>query len=301
MTSIALLTPAKVNLGLWVVGRREDGYHRLVSLFLRIPLYDFLEITLRPEGFALESTPSLPEDNTLRRAWRVWGAPPGLSLRLVKGVPTGAGLGGGSADAAGLLWALNHLMGYPRSFRELLHLGERVGADVPFFLHRTECALVQGVGEQVTPLPWRFPEAWRLYLAVPDCPFITREMYARLSPEKDWVKEEAARTRIRAFIEGLSRGEPAAFRHLENVFFPYAIRICQNLRQLVDRLRDRGARWISLTGTGSGILALFDRPVNLRSDDLDIPDVRLYLISPPPIHPLLPRGVPPSLPGVLIF
>jgi len=299
--TLRLLTPAKVNLGLWVVGRREDGYHRLVSLFLRIPLYDYLEITPRPEGFVLESLSLLPEDNTLRRAWAVWGGETGVNLRLIKGVPAGAGLGGGSADAAGLLWALNHLSGYARSFQELLDLGEQVGADVPFFLHRTRCALVEGIGERITPFPWYFPDTWRLYLIVPDCTLSTREMYARLQGEKDWVPEATARSRIQAFLEGLSRGEASAFQHLENVFFPYAKEICQDLHHLAGELENRGARWLSLTGTGSGMLAFFDRPVNLRSEDLDIPGVRVYIIGPPPIHPLLPRGVPLSLPGVLIF
>ncbi len=297
--SLRILTPAKVNLGLWVTGRRGDGYHTLVSLFLRVPLWDYLEIlpAETPPDWVLESTPPLPPDNTLYRTWRVWGEAPPLRVRLVKGIPSGAGLGGGSANAAGLLWGLNHLAGYSRTLQDLTRMGERVGADVPFFLWRVSLALVQGIGEKLLPLPWTWPETWRLYLLLPPCSLSTASMYAALSPAR-WIPEAEARQRVRRFLEDLHREDPAAFDALENVFFPLSKRFCPVIESLHRRLQERGARWISLTGTGSGVLAFFDRPVNLRAEELDIPDLNLYLIGPPPIHPLLPRGVPPSLPGV---
>jgi 4-diphosphocytidyl-2-C-methyl-D-erythritol kinase len=161
-----LSAPAKVNLFLHVVGRRPDGYHLLQSVFVLIDWADTLHIerrndaTLRRHDLA---TP-LPEDDLCLRAARALqqasGTTLGADLHIHKRVPAGAGLGGGSSDAATVLLALNHLWGlhWPRD--RLCALALTLGADVPFFVHGRN-AFVQGVGEQVTPV-----ELPRLWLAV---------------------------------------------------------------------------------------------------------------------------------------
>lgn len=296
--AVKVLTPAKINLGLWVTGRRGDGYHNLVSLFLRINWYDYLEITFHAAPrFSLTSTLDLPEDNTLKKAWILWGESPGVDLHLFKRIPVGVGLGGGSTNAAGLLWALNHQTGYLRTGQDILALAQQVGADVPFFLFHTPFALVRGIGEQILPLPWTWPSSWELYLVLPPCSLSTRTLYTSLSPTS-WTPEKKALHNVVRFLEKLHHHDPDAFSNLDNVFFPLSIRFCPIIEKISARLESYGARWISLTGTGSGVLAFFDRKVNLNSEKLDIPGGILYRVSPPPIHPLLPRGVPQSLPGV---
>lgn len=152
-----LPAPAKLNLFLHVVGRRPDGYHLLQSVFTLIDWCDTLHVERRRDGQISREDlgPALPEDDLCTRAARllqvVSGTTQGAHIAIDKQVPWGAGLGGGSSDAATTLIALNRLWGldWPRS--RLLELGLRLGADVPFFIGGHN-AWVEGIGEQLTPI-----------------------------------------------------------------------------------------------------------------------------------------------------
>lgn len=152
-----LPAPAKVNLFLHVTGRRPDGYHLLQSVFMLIDWQDTLHIHIRSDGRLLRHDlgPALPADDLCLRAARLLQTESGTSLgcdiEILKNVPWGAGLGGGSSDAATVLLALNQLWGlhWPRSRLEALAL--RLGADVPFFV-RGHNAWVEGVGELISPI-----------------------------------------------------------------------------------------------------------------------------------------------------
>lgn len=153
-----LPAPAKLNLFLHVVGRRPDGYHLLQSVFRLIDWCDTLHVECRRDGRISREDlgPTLPEDDLCTRAARALQAASGVTLgahiAIDKQVPWGAGLGGGSSDAATTLIALNRLWGlnWPRS--RLLELGLTLGADVPFFIGGRD-AWVEGIGEQITPIP----------------------------------------------------------------------------------------------------------------------------------------------------
>jgi 4-diphosphocytidyl-2-C-methyl-D-erythritol kinase len=157
-----LPAPAKVNLFLHITGRRPDGYHLLQSAFMLIDWQDTLHIHTRADGRLLRHDlgPALPADDLCVRAARLLQTESGTSLgcdiEVQKNVPWGAGLGGGSSDAATVMLALNQLWGlhWPRARLEALAL--RLGADVPFFV-RGHNAWVEGVGELITPIP--LPEA----------------------------------------------------------------------------------------------------------------------------------------------
>lgn len=152
-----LPAPAKLNLFLHVVGRRPDGYHLLQSVFTLIDWCDTLHVERRSDGRISREDlgPRLPDDDLCTRAARALQAASGVSLgahiAIDKQVPWGAGLGGGSSDAATTLIALNRLWGlnWPRS--RLLELGLTLGADVPFFIGGRN-AWVEGIGEQITPI-----------------------------------------------------------------------------------------------------------------------------------------------------
>lgn len=152
-----LPAPAKLNLFLHVVGRREDGYHLLQSVFVLIDWADRLHLQRRDDGQLQRHDlgPALPADDLCLRAARALqeasGCRLGCDIHIDKQVPWGAGMGGGSSDAATTLLALNRLWGlnWPRA--RLLELGLRLGADVPFFLGGRN-AFVQGIGERLTPL-----------------------------------------------------------------------------------------------------------------------------------------------------
>ena len=150
--------PAKLNLFLHVVGRRDDGYHLLQSVFLLIDWCDTLHFERRQDGRLLRDDlgPALPADVLSLRAARALqqasGCTWGVDLSVDKQVPWGAGLGGGSSDAASTLLALNRLWGLHWPRRRLLALALSLGADVPFFVGGHN-AFVEGIGERLTPLP----------------------------------------------------------------------------------------------------------------------------------------------------
>lgn len=169
MTATRWPAPAKLNLFLYITGRRPDGYHNLQTLFQFLDYGDTLTITPRSDGEIRLSTPVegvADEQNLIVRAARmlagaVDGAVPGATLAVDKVLPMGGGLGGGSSNAATALVALNHLWGTGLSLDQLAQLGLRLGADVPVFV-RGHAAFAEGVGEVLTPVSP--PEKWYLVL-----------------------------------------------------------------------------------------------------------------------------------------
>jgi len=152
------LAPAKLNLFLHVVGRRADGYHLLQSLMTMVDFSDRLEISVREDGKVLRinDIAAIPssDDLVVRAAHALkarTGTRLGASMTLHKQIPTGAGLGGGSSDAATTLLALNQLWSLNLSHADLHEIGLSLGADVPFFLTGTS-AFAEGIGEQLTPM-----------------------------------------------------------------------------------------------------------------------------------------------------
>lgn len=156
--------PAKLNLFLHVVGRRADGYHLLQSVFVLIDWFDRLHFELRRDGGLARHDlgPALPAEDLCLRAARLLqqqsGCTLGADISLDKQVPWGAGMGGGSSDAASTLLALNRLWGLHWPRERLLGLGAMLGADVPFFIGGCN-AFVEGIGDRLTPMalpPQRF-------------------------------------------------------------------------------------------------------------------------------------------------
>ncbi|MET0917022.1 MAG: 4-(cytidine 5'-diphospho)-2-C-methyl-D-erythritol kinase, partial [Burkholderiales bacterium] len=178
---LVVSAPAKVNLFLHVTGRRADGYHTLESLFVLIDWSDTLTLEARDDG-AIVRTQPLPgvddrDDLAVRAAQALrdaTGVTRGVTIAVDKRIPMGAGLGGGSADAAGVLLALNRLwqLGLPRP--ALAEIGGRLGADVPFFVGG-ETALARGTGDLLTPVS--MPTLW-LALAVPKVRVSTAEIFS---------------------------------------------------------------------------------------------------------------------------
>lgn len=181
---LVLRAPAKVNLFLHIVGRRADGYHLLQSVFELIDWSDDITLTATP-GPEIERFGDLigpPEQDLAVRAakalqaspnWRAKGCP-GIQITVIKSIPAGAGLGGGSSDAATVLIGLNRLWGLGLSQQELANIGLSLGADVPFFIQGLP-AFVEGVGERLTTISSR--ERW-LVVAVPKTPVATAQVFA---------------------------------------------------------------------------------------------------------------------------
>ena len=176
--------PAKINLSLRVLGRRADGFHDLESLMCPVSVFDTLEVTLRASG-GLEfvcDDPALPagDDNLVARAARLFcaarGLEPHLRIALTKRIPHGAGLGGGSSDAATTLLALDRLFATQLSRATLATMAAELGSDVPFFIYES-AAMIRGRGERVEPVA--FPHALPLLLIKPPFGVPTPWAYSR--------------------------------------------------------------------------------------------------------------------------
>lgn len=254
---LRILAPAKLNLTLDIVGRRPDGYHLLESVMQTVSWYDELEMDLRPEGIGLECGPELPdtEANLAYRAAKLFlteaGLTGGARIRLEKRIPMGAGMGGGSADAAGVLAGMNALYRTGWPLRRLMALGERLGADVPFCLHGGT-ALVQGIGERIEPLP-----------ALPSCVFLivkppvfisTRAAFA--AADRGEISTHPDRDRMcRAIAAGDLAGVAGG---LENVFEQAApVPAVTGLKR---KLLTGGAMGAAMTGSGSAVFGIYPDP-----------------------------------------
>jgi 4-diphosphocytidyl-2-C-methyl-D-erythritol kinase len=175
-----LAAPAKLNLFLHVIGRRADGYHLLQSIFVLIDWVDVLHFELRDDARLTrhDLAAALPDDDLCLRAAKAFqartGVRHGVDISIDKQIPWGAGLGGGSSNAASVLLALNRLWGVGWPLSRLLDLGLELGADVPFFLAGTN-AFVQGVGERLTPVT--IPGQW-LAVIKPSASLATRAVFA---------------------------------------------------------------------------------------------------------------------------
>ena len=168
-----ILSPAKLNIRLKVIGRRPDGYHELVSLMVPIHLYDHIELDFnRTPGITLHCqgcpVPENEENLVLRAAQAFFsrtGRSQNLSIKLTKKIPVSAGLGGGSSNAASTLKALNIIASNPLSFQDLEELAVSLGADVPFFLHNRPC-IARGIGEILEPVK-KWPKYWYVIVKPP--------------------------------------------------------------------------------------------------------------------------------------
>ncbi len=250
---------AKINLGLELLGRRPDGYWEIATLYQTVSLADRLRLRLRRgSGIRLCVSPgSLPADRgnlvwqALARARRRFGIHSGVEAELVKRIPVGAGLGGGSSDAAAAVIGLLRLAGRRVEPEELLRLGAALGADVPFFFLGGR-ALGVGRGDQVYPLE-DLPATSCLLVCPPvGIPTEAAYRWARLTPR-----------RLPARMEGFSlapeRAERAA-NDFERIVFPRFPELARIKRQLAAA----GAQQTALSGSGSTVYALFRQARSAR-------------------------------------
>ena len=258
MATITLRANCKINLSLRITGVLPDGYHTLDSLFLPLSEpYDLMYITPGEEsGLTLScSDPELdPCDNTLTRAYRLYAemtsfSPP-MALRLEKGIPSGAGLGGGSSDAALLLRYLNSLAPQTLDTRELNALAVRAGADVPFFLQAGPC-LVRGIGDILEPCTLPGPKILWLVLVCPEVKVSTSWAYATwdalhpLFSSHDLTWQESEAKEMHFSFHCLNDLEEAVFPA-----YPDLVRIkCELFQQ--------GATAAVMSGSGASQIGLF--------------------------------------------
>lgn len=258
MKEISVEASAKVNLYLRVLGRRADGYHEILSLLQAVSLADRLIFrALDPAGavalhgdFAVE-----PEKNLIVQAVRafraVTGIDRGVRIDVEKRIPAGAGLGGGSSDAAAALVALDRLWGTGLGLPRLRALAERLGSDVPFFLHGA-ASIVEGRGERVRPLPAR--SDFCLILFHPPFAIDTAAAYRWL----DMDPHRTAGTAAALALEAMYREAPVGQWRLENSFDPVVEARFPLVAEIKRLLIGQNARYAGLSGSGSTVFGLFE-------------------------------------------
>jgi 4-diphosphocytidyl-2-C-methyl-D-erythritol kinase len=256
---------AKVNLGLAVGPRRADGYHEVATALLAISLHDRIEFRPRARGFVLEvdgpesAGVPLGETNLVLRAARLLAAELGESrgarLHLTKAIPQGAGLGGGSSDAASTLLGLLRLWGRRMGRSRLRALAAGLGSDVPFFLG-PGFALATGRGEILRPLPApRRGRELRLVVVVPDRAISTAWAYANFEIPKSRLTafgHAATLVGLRAVSFARDRVKPRLFNDLEGVVRPRVAAVPEAMASL----RRAGARHVRMSGSGSAVFGL---------------------------------------------
>lgn len=256
---------AKINIGLSVVARRADGYHDLRTVFYPLPLCDILEITL-PEvegreyvwqqtGNAIDGA---ADDNICLRALRALRAVrqlPCVGLHLHKLIPTGAGLGGGSADGAFVIKHLNQMLRLGLTGDEMRHIAASIGADCPFFIDNRP-AYAEGIGDQLSPIDIDL-KGKQIILVKPNINVSTREAYQGITPHP-------AATDLR---EALRRPVDQWPGPVLNDFEPTVFRRYPAIEHIKDTLYNCGALYASMSGSGSAVYGIFDRQPDIRFAD----------------------------------
>jgi 4-diphosphocytidyl-2-C-methyl-D-erythritol kinase len=253
VTTKTFLAPAKINLCLHVLGRRANGYHDLAMLMQRVTLYDRITMTLRDQDGLRVSCAGveLPpgQENIAARAVRalleLTERRQGLEIDIDKQIPVAAGLGGGSSDAATVLMGLNEMLDLGLTPRQLMDVGVKLGADVPFFIFRTT-AWATGIGEELAAVP-AVPQAWYV-LVNPGLQVSTAWVYQNLrltSPRSD--------LKIPRFSGELGELLELLHNDLEQVTMAH-FPLIGDIKQ---RLRNLGAEGALMSGSGPTVFGVF--------------------------------------------
>ncbi len=267
MDKIQLKALAKINLGLDVLRRREDGYHEVKMIMQTISLCDELELrrTRQPGIQVRTNLPYLPtnENNLVYKAAKLlqdeFGMKEGVSIQLRKKIPVAAGMAGGSSDAAAVLWGMNRMYGLGLSRTALMERGVKLGADVPYCILRGT-ALAEGIGERLTALP-PMPKCY-LLIVKPGISVSTRFVYENLHanelrpeqhPDVDAMVQALKRKDLKALASGMGN-------ILELVTVP-AYPVIEEIRQCILKA---GACGALMSGSGPTVFGIFDTQAKAR-------------------------------------
>lgn len=258
---------AKVNLGLNVVERRPDGYHNLQTVFYPVGIQDALEIFPMAEDFPSEvdcdiKVSNIPiegdeQRNLVVRAYQLLKQDfpnlPRLHVHLYKGIPTQAGMGGGSSDASAMLHLLNTSFQLNLSDEKLISYASKLGADCAIFILNRP-AYAEGIGEKLYPMDVDL-SGWYMAVVRPDIPVPTKEAFARIKPH---FPQKCCRDIVMQPVETWKE-------ELVNDFEESVFALHPELAAIKERLYQLGATYAAMSGSGSALFGLFRQPIDLRS------------------------------------
>ena len=257
---------AKINIGLSITERRPDGYHNIESVFYPINLQDAVEIKtiegeepqgeykLKVSGTILDGT---PDDNLVVKAYQLLRKDfnfPAQKIHLYKHIPVGAGLGGGSSDAAAIIKMLNEKFALGLTSEQMQNYAVQIGADCPFFINNTP-VFATGIGNIFTPIEFSL-HGKTIILVKPDIFVSTRDAYALVKPSP------AAIPLTEAIKQPISEWKQIITNDFEkSVFAKYP-----EIAAIKDKLYDMGALYASMSGSGSAVYGIFDSPIEYADE-----------------------------------
>jgi 4-diphosphocytidyl-2-C-methyl-D-erythritol kinase len=258
---------AKINLGLNVVEKRSDGYHNLQTVFYPVPIQDALEVQVMDEGFPSDvdcdlKTTNIPiegdeQRNLVVRAYQLlkgdFPTLPRIHTHLWKGIPTQAGMGGGSSDCAYMIRLLNDLFALGLSDEQMIGYAARLGADCPFFIVSRPC-YAEGIGERLQPVSLDL-SGWHIGIVRPDIPVPTKEAFSRIRPH---YPAKNCRDVVLQPVDTWKND-------LVNDFEESVFALHPEIGQVKEQLYNMGATYAAMSGSGSALFGLFqERPDMLR-------------------------------------
>jgi len=261
MSHLVLKSHAKVNIGLQIRNQRPDGYHYIHTIFQELDFHDTIRLEKRDSSCEFSANVDWLEKDDSNLCVRAWQKMVdtfelgGVSIELEKRIPAGGGLGGGSSNAATILKGLRQLYDLDVRDDELEKLGIMLGADIPFFI-RGGFQVGDGIGDQLTPLDANIKGAF--LLVVPDIHINTKWAYSESKKILDGSRE-------RINFTGFIRKENIPFELFENDFETIVVPAYPEIGQIKDALRAQGARFASLSGSGSTVFGIFDEDADIKA------------------------------------
>lgn len=252
---------AKINIGLHVTGKRSDGYHTIETIFYPIPLRDALEAVIstktsfKQTGIKLDAA---PEENLVMKAHALFSKKyklPPLDMYLKKTIPSGAGLGGGSSDAAFMLKLLNEIGACNISDNRLEKMAATIGADCPFFI-RNKPVLATGTGNLFKPAEISL-KGYTICIVKPTVAVSTQEAYTNIKPQKP----------VFALEKLASIPVPEWKEVLKNDFEPGIFQKYPAIEEIKDKLYALGAEYAAMSGSGSAVYGLFKKTISPKFAD----------------------------------
>jgi 4-diphosphocytidyl-2-C-methyl-D-erythritol kinase len=281
MDPLTIKAFAKINLGLLITGKRPDGYHTLETVFAPVNWYDIIEFT-DSDLISMSCTNiDLPVDeNNLcikaaRSLQQFAGTRKGVSMKLQKQVPFGAGLGGGSSDAATVLRVLNDLWQVNASSVELHALAVKLGADVPYFLAMKGLAYARGIGDDLDDLGLTLP--YYIMTVFPEEHIATVWAYKNFYPRFDRELPDLKKLVSELCVSGKKDVLPA----FENDFEPAVFDHFMAVRQVKLTLLEAGSIFASLSGSGSAVFGLFEQKAQAQEAMRRMPESYRKNLTPP--------------------
>ena len=258
---------AKINLGLNVVEKRSDGYHNLQTVFYPVPIKDALEVLVMDEGFPSDvdcdlKTTNIPiegdeQRNLVVRAYQLLKSDfptlPRIHAHLWKGIPTQAGMGGGSSDCAYMIRLLNDLFTLGLSDEQMIQYAARLGADCPFFIVSRPC-YAEGIGERLQPISLDL-SGWHIGVVRPDIPVPTKEAFSRIHPH---YPAKNCRDVVLQPVETWKDD-------LVNDFEESVFALHPEIGQVKKQLYKMGATYAAISGSGSALFGLFQECPDMLS------------------------------------